>query len=704
MLDKKNNVTTEDAKKEARKRTQKMIDQGYEPSGFYEYTDEKGNPVFWRFRLDHPTEGKEFRPLSFNGSKWELKEPKFPNGKLLYRLHEIANRPNETVWVVEGEKCADALAEIGLLATTSGSAASAGSADWSLMSGRTVIVWPDDDEAGLRYAKDVTGRLLPLDCEVKWVDVSKLGWSVGSVGSDGVDWILLNPDATKEDVEALSLIVPEVDIATPPDQHSAKSKPQILEQIVDSCELFHSDDSKCYATVPINSHKETWSLGSAGFRGWLAGRCYQADKSIPKSQALTDLIETLKGVARYGGDKQPVFTRLAGKDKNIYLDLGNDKWGVVEITSEGWKVISDPPVKFIRSQSLLRLPKPERGGSINDLGKFLNVQDDDLILVIGFLLFCLSPNGPYPILIIQGEQGSAKSTFGRVIRSLIDPSSAMLRSAPKNEHNLMIAAQNGWLLGFDNLSNIKADMSDSLCRLATGGGFSTRKLYSDGEESIFEATRPICLNGITEFATRDDLLDRSLIIKLPTIPPSKRKDEKDFWSEFEEARPKILGALLDVVSPVLKNLPDVKLADSPRMADFARFVTAAEPALGWSDGAFMDAYIRNRDLGREIVLESDSVAQAVLSWNPVSWFGTATELLAQLEDHTPFNVVRSPYWPKSASALSNKLNRLVPALREKGFDIESTSEGKGNAKRKIIRINRDGESPTDPTDRDEPDF
>ena len=303
-------------------------------------------------------------------------------------------------------------------------------------------------------------------------------------------------------------------------------------------------------------------------------------------------------------------------------------------------------------------------------------------------------------MIVQGEQGSAKSTFGRVIRSLIDPSTAMLRSAPKGEQDLMIAAQNGWLLSFDNLSSLKSNMSDSLCRLASGGGFSARQLYTDGEEIIFEATRPVCLNGITEFATRDDLLDRALVIKLPSIPPSKRKEEKVFWAEFEEARPKILGALLDVVSAVLKNLPNVKLADPPRMADFARFVTAAEPALGWSDSAFMDAYVRNRNLGREIVLEADSVAQAILNWNPTSWYGSATELLVELEIHVPMNIVRSLYWPKSASALSNRLSRLIPALREKGFDIERSSEGKGNGKRKIIRINRVEETPTDPTDPD----
>jgi putative DNA primase/helicase len=705
MSYKHNLPTTAMARIEARKFAEKQLANGYKEEAFYTYTSDKGVPIYWRMRLDHPTKDKWIRPLSLNGSKWELKEPNFPNGKPLYRLHEIAERTEETVWVVEGEKCADLLADLGLTVTTSGSSTSAGSVDWSPLSSRNIIIWRDNDEAGLGYAKEVTEKLLAFDCCVKWVDISKLGWSDGAVGSDGVDWIFLNPKSTKDDIEALTAKDPEISVSSPSKQQirGARSS-QVLEQITSDCELFHSDDSKCYATVPINSHKETWSLGSTGFRNWLARGYYEVDKSIPKSQALTDLIDTLKARARYEGVEQEVFIRVAEKDESIFLDLGNDKWGVVEITSEGWQVISNPPVKFIRPNTLLNLPIPEREGTIKELRMFLNVQDDDLILVIGFLLFCLNPSGPFPIMIVQGEQGSAKSTFGRVIRSLIDPSIAMLRSAPKNEKDLMIAAQNGWLLSFDNLSSIKQEMSDSLCRLATGGGFSTRQLYTDGEEIIFEATRPISLNGITEFATRDDLLDRALIIKLPSIPPEKRMEEKAFWAEFEKVRPKILGALLDLVSAVLKNRPDVKLADPPRMADFAKFVTAAEPALGFADGAFMEAYTRNRELGREIVLESDSVAQAVLSWNPNSWFGTATDLLGELEGHTPKNVVRSPYWPKSASALSGKLNRLLPALREKGFDIRSTTNGKGNAKRRIIRVNRVEESSTDssdPTDSDE---
>ena len=291
MADKLIQPTTVDAKKAARKLCDKELQQGYQPSGFYEYTDKEGNPTYWRFRMDHSDKEKRIRPLSFNGSKWELKEPNFPNGKKpLYRLHEIVNPPDETVWIVEGEKCADVLSKLGLQATTSGSATSAGTADWSSLEGRKVIVWPDNDETGRRYAKDVTKQLSQRNCNVQWVDISKLGWSVGSVGSDAVDWKLLYPKATKEEVEELPLINPESDDTPAPDSHQGNSFPQILGQITKNCELFHSPDRASYATVPINSHKETWLLESAGFKDWLSRRFYQTARTVLKSQLASDFI------------------------------------------------------------------------------------------------------------------------------------------------------------------------------------------------------------------------------------------------------------------------------------------------------------------------------------------------------------------------------------------------------------------------------
>src|SRR5439155_25729840 len=138
-----------------------------------------------------------------------------------------------------------------------------------------------------------------------------------------------------------------------------------------------------------------------------------------------------------------------------------------------------------------------------------------------------------------------------VLRNLVDPNSAPLRAEPRSVRDLMIAAANGWMFTLENLSQIAPWLSDALCRLSTGGGFATRRLYSDADEMLFAAQRPVMVNGIVELATRADLLDRSLVVELPAIPDEKRRREDEFWPAFEAARPRLLGALLDALSGAL---------------------------------------------------------------------------------------------------------------------------------------------------------
>src|SRR5262245_64966627 len=114
----------------------------------------------------------------------------------------------------------------------------------------------------------------------------------------------------------------------------------------------------------------------------------------------------------------------------------------------------------------------------------------------------------------MGEQGSAKSTFATILRSLVDPNTAPLRSFPREDRDLFIAASNGWIVGYDNVSRVPPWLSDALCRLATGGGFSTRKLYTDDEEQLFNAQRPTILNGIEDFIDRPDLDSGTIVLKL----------------------------------------------------------------------------------------------------------------------------------------------------------------------------------------------
>jgi hypothetical protein len=364
--------------------------------------------------------------------------------------------------------------------------------------------------------------------------------------------------------------------------------------------------------------------------------------------------------------------RLAAHDSAIYLDLANASWHAVEVTAHGWRVVAEPPVKFRRSKGMLPLPTPAHAGALNDLRPFLNIATEaDWHLLVSWLLATLRPTGPYPVLVVYGEQGSAKSTLVRVLRSLVDPNTAALRTTPRDERDLVISANNGWLIALDNLSHLPEWLSDALCRSASGSGFATRELYSDAEEVIFTAQRPIVLNGIEELATRADLLDRAIVLYLPTIPEDTRQDEEAFWQAFAQAHPRILGALLDVMVQGLQAFPRVQLARKPRMADFARWACAAAPACGWTAEDFLGAYKGVRDASHELTLEASPIGSVLREFvtQKAPWEGTATELLAELSRLAGEQVAKHKTWPKNGQVLSNALRRLAPTLRAGGIQV-----------------------------------
>jgi hypothetical protein len=319
------------------------------------------------------------------------------------------------------------------------------------------------------------------------------------------------------------------------------------------------------------------------------------------------------------------------------------------------------------------------------LRPFINVStESDWILVVEWLIAALRGRGPFPILVLHGEQGSAKSTTARVLRALVDPNTAPLRSEPRDLRDLMIAAANASVVCLDNISRIPPFLSDGLCRLSTGGGHSTRELYTDSDEKLFDAQRPVILNGIEEIAVRGDLLDRALILYLPSIPEEKRRPEKEFWRDFESARPAILGALLTVVSGALRRLPKVRLANMPRLADFAVWATAAEPGLGLPDGTFLGAYAKNVTAANDLALEASPITDSLRKLVAEDGFqGTASDLLKDLTQRTDESTRRQKGWPQNGQGLSNTLRRLAPNLRKCGIEV-TFSRGKDRRRRRLI--------------------
>ncbi|MCF7803607.1 MAG: hypothetical protein K9N46_02230 [Candidatus Marinimicrobia bacterium] len=444
-----------------------------------------------------------------------------------------------------------------------------------------------------------------------------------------------------------------------------------LIQIARRAELFHSPNKEPFASIPVDDHWETFTLKYSGFTRWLYHDYYQQTGSAPHSQAKTDALATIESIAQFDGPEKPVHVRTASIDGNIWVDLANENWDAVKITPDGWEVVKNPPVKFIRPGGMLPLPMPQSGGSISQLKPFLNYeQESDFRLMVGFIIGAYHPSGPYAILILQGGRGTAKSTGSKVIRSLIDPNQAPTRTRPRNEEELAIAAENSRVIALDNLSGAPVWLSDALCRLSTGAGFSKRTLYTNRGEEIFQAKRPIILNGIDDIATRGDLQDRSLTLDLPRI--EHYIDEEAFWPRFNRAYPQLLGAVFDAVSHALRNVQETQLSlNKARMLDFARWVTAAEPALGWEHETFLADYMENRSEAVEIGLGADVTATAIrsLMTDHQEWRGTATELIEALGEQVSDKVQNSKQFPNGRT-LRGKQRRLAPSLQQIGIEFE----------------------------------
>lgn len=484
-------------------------------------------------------------------------------------------------------------------------------------------------------------------------------------------------------------------------QAERKSQADLLVELTAGAELFHDPASDTYARVRVGEHHECWPTRSKAFKRWLDHQFYLSFQKVANSDAMNNAIRLLEARAQYEGDCRNVHLRVApdGQD-GIYLDLADLTWRAVHITENGWQIETEAAVDFRRSAGMLPLPTSVHGGKLEDLRQFVNVQDEaSWALVKAWLRSAIRPDAPYPVLTLHGEQGSAKTSLARMLRGLFDPATPDLRSDPRELRDLSIAARANWLLGFDNVSSIPQWLSDALCRLATGGGWATRELYTDFDEVLFEARRPVLLNGITEYIVRGDLLDRALQVTLQTISDDARRDEKELWADYRMAQPQILGGLLDDVVAAIRTLPTVHLARRPRMADFSLWAVAVERGVGEAE-TFMPAYTGARAESHIQAIEGSSIGAPLQRFideevRAEPWEGTATELLERLKSVADEGAVRGRRWPADGRALSGELRRLAPALRALGVDVQTGIRGaKG---KRLLRVVIAGATPSPPS-------
>jgi hypothetical protein len=399
--------------------------------------------------------------------------------------------------------------------------------------------------------------------------------------------------------------------------------------------------------------------GSRGLRAELAKLFRRAYDRTPSASALADALAVLEGEAAES-PPEPVWLRTApAGGGRIAIDLGDTDGGVVLLGPDGWTVADRSPVLFRRSKLTGPLPLPERGGRLDELRELLNVGDDSWPLLVGWLVACLLPELPHPVLLFGGCGGSGKSTAARLLVGVVDPSPAPLRSEPRDAEQWSIAASAAWVCAIDNVSNIPPWLSDALCKAVTGDAFVRRALYTDGDVAVSAFRRCVALTSIDPGALRGDLASRLLMVELESIDKRRRRTEADLDAAFEASRPRLFGALLDAAVGALRELPAMAaMTELPRLADFGRLLGACDTA-GVTRGAF-ELFAGQGDRLAADVLEGDPFAQAMIGFvrGCGRWVGTASDLLASIP--APERPPRG--WPGTPKAVGGRLKRLGPSL------------------------------------------
>lgn len=441
-------------------------------------------------------------------------------------------------------------------------------------------------------------------------------------------------------------------------------------------ELFYDETSeKAFVTVIIDGITHTLAIGGKTFIEWLSYAYFKKTQQdsgglgfSANEAAIKQASFALSGIAKHDGKKQRIHLRVADHNDGHYLFIGDDENRVIEVLQTGWRIISNPPVKFWKPSSMQALPIPKTGGDLSKLWDFVNVKEVDRPLLLAWILDSLREESVNLILSLSGLDGSAKSSTQSKIRDLIDSNTVNLRAAPKAIEDIFVGAGCNWLVSYENISHLSSKMQDALCTITTGGGIAGRTLYTNNEETLIKVKRPVIINSIPRVITAQDATARAICLDLPTLQ-NGYIEEAELNAAWEALKPEIFGALLDLFVKALAILPTIKLKDSPRMAGFVKLGESVCKVLGHESGYFSKLYAENRHESLSVALESSPAAVAICELvenhngqGLIVFHGTVKGLYEQLK-------VSKEGFPKSPRGFSDAIKRQTRALKSIGIEI-----------------------------------
>ena len=500
--------------------------------------------------------------------------------------------------------------------------------------------------------------------------------------------------------------------------------------------VFPDEVKAPYIAIRINDHVETMPIQSQTFEDWMGSTYYEyfkqqelerlrrqkeaADPDLSEEQIDEDIqhdyyhitgdvlsadeMSKIQSILRFESNKNPtkkLHLRIASfvneteanppsqAQDEIYYDLCNPEWEMVKITRNGWDIVKhSAKILFKRHAIGNAQVYPKRDYPPDILEQFtkltnLNQDDEDnkILAEVYLISLFLLANLPKPIMNPYGSKGSGKTTYQEMLKQVVDPSGVLTTSFPNTLPELAQIISHQYLTIFDNVSEIKELTSDLLCRAVTGGTFQKRGLYTNDEDFIFEMMRAVGFNGINVIATRSDLLERMLSLRLDLIDKRKRRKLKEIRKEFQHILPYLLGFIFDKLAEVLSRMGEVNLQELPRMADFAEASELISRCLGYPPMRFTEAYNRNTGFSNEEAINSNLVANVIvnLMQTQAAWTGKIgilrtklNELISKRADLQ--GIVRTKEWPKTDHALRDRLNEVIPNLLEMGIVVDKQED------------------------------
>jgi hypothetical protein len=687
------------------------------------YHDVDGRPLIKVRRKDYGDGKKKFSQFRYENGRWVacLNEDVTKRVRL-YRIAEaraLSEKTGHPIFMVEGEGCVNRLMDLGIPATTS----LGGAKKWTGygypnylqdLQGCRIILSPDADRPGLEHMLKIERSLREAD-----LGIEIAGWLLAPPdapwenlpdggGLDVVDW--LDSGATAEDIlrsvratlpdylardhEQQAETIDEDEEATArfglPGRNSLANV--LVELALEMGSLWHDSTGEAWIDFTEGEFMETARVKSKRFQEFLRRILWVRHQRTINSEGWSQAIGTIEALAKdKKAPEREAFLRVARHEGSIYIDLATEDWRIVRVSPDGWEIIpyADCPVRFYRADCQRPLPIPARGGSLDGLWQLLNFKEADRPLVLGWILGCLTPDGPKPILVLTGEKGAGKSSAATLLKRLTDPTRVSKAGEVGDEREVAASARGRWVLAFDNLTHLSTDQQNLLCRVVTGEGFTHRTLYTDLEETFFEYHRPQILTGVDLVPTRGDLLDRCLIVRLERIPDERRLPEAELGELTDKLLPGIYGALLDLLATALRNLPTIKLDRRPRMADFFELCVAA------GIPNFESAYAGNIEVGCQAAVEANPIAEGIVSLLDAHngyWHGSSTELIRRLQELDPTN---REFQKLSARSIGRKLSSSLRGdLKAVGIEVD---QGKGSYGQRYLILSRIANSrPTAP--------